>query len=100
MTLTIDVKTKAVLNRHEHTPIIRHSHVFGRMDQTPGYVRGWLPPNYPVPSTLGVVRLAVYPDVTCIDTPTGDDWVIAWDTYLDHVYRQSEREPRFRKFKS
>lgn len=48
--LTINVKTKVVENKHEHPTVWVDSPVFGRMDQTPGYVRGWLPPNYQVPA--------------------------------------------------
>ena len=46
--LTIDVKTKAIQNKHEHPKVMVQT-PFGIMDQTPGYIRGWLKPNYPVP---------------------------------------------------
>ena len=50
--LTINVKTKAITGWDRRNPMARNS--FG--DATPGYVRGHIPPNYPVPVPLSVAE--------------------------------------------
>lgn len=45
--LTINVKTKAVSGWNRRKPMARNR--FG--DATPGYVRGHIKPNYPMPIT-------------------------------------------------
>lgn len=47
--ITIDVKTKAVTNAREHAPQV-YSKTYPRMNITPGYIRAWCEPNYPMPA--------------------------------------------------
>lgn len=49
--IELDVKTGAVLNKRERDPVMVKT-PFGVMDQTAGYIRGWLEPRYPVPCTM------------------------------------------------
>lgn len=44
--ITINVKTKAVSNSREHKP--PQYNQFGEC--SPGYIRGWIPPRYPMPA--------------------------------------------------
>lgn len=47
--LTIHTKTGRVEGKEHHPKVMRYA--FGELhDQTPGYVRGWLPPRFPVPA--------------------------------------------------
>ena len=80
--IELNVKTGAVMNAREHDPVIVKGSPFPR--QTSGYIRGWLPPRYPVPSPLGTVDLQAYPGIVCINTVDGDNWVYAWDQW-NHV---------------
>ena|SRR5437879_319822 len=45
------------------------------------YHSGLSDPNYPVPSTIGMVQLQAYPGIVCIDTPDTDNYVWAYDQW-------------------
>lgn len=45
------------------------------------YAKGYVKPRYPMPSTLGEVRLQAYPGIVCIDTPDTDNYVWAYDQW-------------------
>lgn len=47
--ITIDARTKETRNTREHQPQV-FSDIFPRMNITPGYIRGWCKPNFPVPA--------------------------------------------------
>jgi len=62
--ITINAITKTVTNAKEHDPILIDT-PFGVLNQTPGYIRGWLPPRYPMPVTARVTQTVHF--VTDID---------------------------------
>ena len=45
------------------------------------YNYGRLPPNYPVPSTLGAVVFDGYENMIYIDYPDGDNYFMCWDMW-------------------
>ena len=53
MTITINVRTKQVWNAREHEPQLTGHY---GLNITPGYIRGWCEPNYPVPAIIYKVR--------------------------------------------
>lgn len=84
--LTIDVKTKAVSGWDRRSPMARNK--FG--DATPGYVRGWIEPHYPVPSIIGEVFWVGGGNYTTLIIMDADE---GWDPrYVAYLGKWEEAE--------
>lgn len=81
--LTINVKTWAVGNAHRHRQHIVDT-PFGRMNQTPGYVRGWCGYN---PRHVPVIIYKPVFETGCIWEYTGqpDSLTTSYPTYYRFV---------------
>lgn len=76
MAITINVKTMSVHGWDRRNPMARNA--FG--DATPGYVRGWMKPNYPVPalSRVEINERGVYLYDVCAEQTAWFGPLYAW----------------------